>query len=55
MDTYEIIYDYAEDCDTIYDIYEHFTGTWDELQDHLKKMRENGCFHIDATCISGNW
>ena len=42
---YEIIYDYDDEKN----IRENFDGTWTELQDHIKQMRETGCYNIDAT------
>ena len=65
---YEIIYDYSgtaledgwhymEPEDRYYDCEEHniretFVGTWTELQEFIKEMKENGCYNITATCIS---
>ena len=49
---YEIIYDYCDEignCEN--DCIEDFEGTWWELQDYLKQMRKNGCYHIDVNEI----
>lgn len=59
---YEIIYEYdfivAEDIDgnCEYDTEtsrEAFSGTHIELLDHIKQMKENGCYNIEATAICG--
>lgn len=58
--TYEIIYDW-DNWDPEYpdayseekNIREEFTGTWTELQEYIKTMKKQGCYNIDATCISG--
>lgn len=44
---YEIIYDYDDERNIV----EIFEGSWSELQDYIKKMRETGCYHIDAAAI----
>lgn len=49
---YEIIYDYSDDDYDACNCTDHFEGTWSELQEVIKRMRENGCYHIDANCIS---
>ena len=49
---YEIIYDYCnEDGYEEHNCCEHFEGSWDELQDYLKQLKENGCYNISATDI----
>lgn len=52
MALYEIIYDYSDDDYDCYNCTDHFEGTWSELQTVIKAMRANGCYHIDANCIS---
>lgn len=44
---YEIIYDYEDE----HNIIETFEGSWMELQDHLRHMRETGCYNIDANSL----
>ena len=44
---YELIYDYEDE----HNIHETLEGDWMELQDYIKRMRENGCYNIDATAI----
>lgn len=48
---YEIIYDYDDGWSESRNNVEIFEGSWDELQDHIKKMRRNGCYNISATCV----
>lgn len=59
---YEIFYDYdyivCEDIDGYceYDTQTcrtTFHGSHIELLDHIKQMRENGCYNIEATAICG--
>ena len=50
MSDYVIFYDYDNGYDTERNIREEFTGTWSALQDYIKKMREQGCYNIDAVC-----
>ena len=52
MALYEIIYDYSDDDYEACNCTDHFEGTWSELQEVIKRMRKNGCYHIDANCIS---
>ncbi|MBO7207641.1 MAG: hypothetical protein J6W10_08520 [Kiritimatiellae bacterium] len=47
MAKYEIVYDYEDERN----IRDEFTGDWFELQDCIQRMRENGCYNIDAVCI----
>ena len=47
---YEITYDYEDE----HNITETFEGSWLELQDYLKRMREIGCYNIDANSINGD-
>lgn len=55
-DVYRIVYDYTdEEGYESRDIEEEFEGTWSELQDYIKQMRRNGCYHIDANCISDDY
>lgn len=57
MTTYEITYDYCrtEEYDGEYfsvderNIRETFMGSWDALQEHLKDMKESGCYNISAS------
>lgn len=44
---YEIIYDYEDE----HNIIETFEGSWMELQDHLRHMRETSCYNIDANAL----
>lgn len=44
---YELIYDYEDERN----IHEIFEGDWTELQAYIKRMRETGCYNIDATAI----
>ena len=51
-DVYRIVYDYTdEEGYESRDIEEEFEGTWSELQDYIKQMRRNGCYHIDASFL----
>ena len=51
-DVYRIVYDYTdEEGYESRDIKEEFEGTWSELQDYIKQMRRNGCYHIDACLL----
>ena len=54
---YKIFYDYCgEDGTCEYNCSTTFTGTWSELQDYLKDMRESDCCsNIEATAISGDF
>lgn len=47
MAKYEIVFD----CDDERNIRDEFTGDWFDLQDCIKRMRENGCYNIEAACI----
>lgn len=47
MAKYEIVYDYEDATD----IRDEFTGDWFALQDCIQRMRENGCYNIEAACI----
>ena len=44
---YEITYDYEDEKN----IRENFEGDWTELQEYIAKMKENGCYNIDATSL----
>ena len=44
---YEIIYDYEDEKN----IRETFEGDWTALQEYITKMKENGCYNIDAASI----
>lgn len=44
---YEIIYDYEDEKN----IRETFEGDWMALQEYITKMKENGCYNIDAASI----
>ncbi len=44
---YEIIYDFGDEKNIV----EKFKGNWSELQDYLKKMKNEGCYNIDAAAI----
>ena len=46
---YEIIYDYEDERN----IRETFEGSWTELQEYIKKMRETGCYNISAASLDG--
>ena len=57
---YEIIYDYdcivAENMDGYAEyetetFTEQFEGSHMELLDHIKQMRKQGCYNIDATAL----
>ncbi len=48
---YEIIYDYDDGEFVQPNIVEEFEGDWFELQQYIRELRHQGCFHIDATCI----
>lgn len=49
---YNIIYDYDDEEGNTYTNEELFKGSWTELQNLIKKMKSNGCYHIDANAIS---
>lgn len=51
-DLYNIIYDYDDEEGNTYTDEEMFRGSWTDLQDLIKKMKSNGCYHIDANAIS---
>lgn len=51
-DVYSIIYDFDDEWAGTGTTEEEFEGTWLELQDYIKQLKKNGCYHIDATCIS---
>ena len=64
MGNYLLIYDYCSPMDEFCDweweyyepteeknIHEEFCGSWDELQDYIKAMKENGCYNISATAL----
>lgn len=46
---YEIIYDYEDERNIV----EQFDGSWTELQEYIKKMRQTGCYHISASSMEG--
>jgi len=48
---YEIVYDYDDGWSESRNNVETFEGSWSELQDHIKKMRRNGCYNIYATSV----
>lgn len=49
---YEIVYDYTSEEDSVAEnCVEIFEGNWLELQDYIKKMKEQGCYNIDANLI----
>lgn len=51
---YEIIYDFTDDCGyENRNITETFEGSWTELQNCIKSMKENGCYNIYAAAIDG--
>lgn len=52
MEKYEIIYDWCGEESEERNLKETFTGNWFELQDHIKQMRKNGCYNIDATLLN---
>lgn len=46
---YQIFYDYTVDNEYQYDnIIEFFGGSYTELQEHIEKMKTNGCYNITA-------
>ena len=47
MARYEIVYDYDDERN----IRDTFTGDWFDLKDCIRRMRENGCYNIEASCI----
>ena len=52
METYEIIYDYTDEAgNEILNVTEEFTGSWTELQQEIKNLRENGCYNIVAAVV----
>lgn len=51
IDKYEIIYDYSDEYGDSTNIVEDFDGSWSELQEYLKRMRQNGCYNISATFL----
>lgn len=50
---YVIMYDYSTEYDDYYDQKETFRGNWNELQKLIDVMRDDGCYNIEATCVSG--
>lgn len=44
---YEITYDFESERN----ITEYFEGDSSALKAHIQKMRAQGCYHIDATCL----
>ena len=53
MTVYAIIYDFSNDYTDERNISERFEGSWQELQEYIKQMKENGCYNIEATAICG--
>ncbi len=51
MDVYEIIYDYADEDGEYYGCHETFEGTWDDLQEYIRELRNESCYHIDANAV----
>ena len=50
MTRYEIIWCEADEWgENTYS--ETFDGSWSELQQHIKGMRNAGCYRIDATAL----
>ncbi len=49
---YEIIYDYDDGVLEQKNIHETLTGSWTELQDHIREIRADGCYNISANAIS---
>lgn len=50
---YEIVYDYDDGWSEFRNNVETFEGSWTELQDHIRRMRGNGCYNITAESIGG--
>lgn len=55
MGKYYIIYDYdngvlgyGDDYVEEKNLHEEFVGSWSELQDHIKSMKQDGCYNIDV-------
>lgn len=48
MDRYVIHYD----CEDESNLQETFEGSWFALQQYLDSMKQNGCYNIEATCIT---
>ena len=48
---YEIIYDYDDGWTEYRNNVEIFEGSWDELQECIRRMKKNGCYNIDAVCV----
>lgn len=52
MTTYEIIYDICYEIDGIWiedsNIVEEFNGTYHEMREYLKEMKQNGCYNISC-------
>lgn len=51
MTAYEIIYDFSDDYTDERNISEMFEGSWSELQEYIKQMKQNGCYNISATAL----
>lgn len=51
MTAYEIIYDFSNDYTDERNISEMFEGSWQELQEYIKQMKQNGCYNISATAL----
>lgn len=52
---YKILYDFDDSDGYINrNCVDEFEGDWFELQDHIKQMRSNGCYNIDATAVDQN-
>lgn len=51
MTAYEIIYDFSDDYTDERNISERFEGSWSELQEYIKQMKQNGCYNISATAL----
>lgn len=51
-DIYDIVYDYTDDTGAeLVNIHEEYTGSWSDLQEYIKLMREHGCYNVEATVI----
>jgi len=49
---YEIIYTVCEDDGSEYDVTEIFEGTWDEMREEIKAMKQQGYYNISVACVS---
>ncbi len=49
---YEIIYNYTDESGyESRNIHETFEGDWNKMREHVKSLREDGCYNIDVALI----